>query len=75
MTPQIERRSNAQDELSPDILALLESCGGEIRESDREVLARRRAAARGATPRRRSGDHDERPESGYWPVDLPGSGA
>ena len=74
MTPQIERRSNAQDELSPDILALLESCGGEIRKSDRDALARR-AIARGAVPRRRSGDHDERLESGYWPVDLPGSGA
>ena len=73
MSDQIERRSPSADELSPDILALLESCGGEIRKSDREALERRPAAMRGA-PRRRRGDENGRGETG-WPADLPGSGA
>jgi len=44
---QAERRqaeANAEDELSPEYLALLEVCGGEIRASDRAVLAERREA-------------------------------
>ena len=52
MSMQIERRrterrqaeSNADDELSPEYLALLEVCGGEIRASDRAALAERREA-------------------------------
>jgi hypothetical protein len=44
---QAERRQadeNAADELSPEYLALLEVCGGEIRASDRAALAERREA-------------------------------
>ena len=52
MSVQIERRRNerrqaepnSEDDLSPEYLALLEVCGGEIRASDRAVLAERRAA-------------------------------
>lgn len=52
MSTQIERRRaerrqaepNTDDELSPEYLALLEVCGGEIRASDRAVLAERREA-------------------------------
>jgi hypothetical protein len=52
MSVQIERRRterrqgepNADDELSPEYLALLEVCGGEIRASDRAALAERREA-------------------------------
>jgi hypothetical protein len=52
MSVQNERRraerrqadANAEDELSPEYLALLEVCGGEIRASDRAVLAERREA-------------------------------
>jgi len=44
---RVERRqadANVEDELSPEYLALLEVCGGEIRASDRAVLAERRDA-------------------------------
>jgi hypothetical protein len=45
MTPQIERRQrdrrSLDDELSPEYLALLKVCGGEIRSSDRPLLAAR----------------------------------
>jgi len=44
---RVERRqgdANGEDELSPEYLALLEVCGGEIRASDRAVLAERREA-------------------------------
>ena len=52
MSVQIERRRTerrqadpkAEDDLSPEYLALLEVCGGEIRASDRAVLAERREA-------------------------------
>jgi len=52
MSAQIERRRTerrqadpkAEDDLSPEYLALLEVCGGEIRASDRAVLAERRQA-------------------------------
>jgi hypothetical protein len=52
MTVQIERRRaerrqadpKPDDDLSPEYLALLEVCGGEIRASDRAVLAERREA-------------------------------
>jgi len=46
MSQQTERRKadrNPDEELSPEYLALLEICGGEIRESDRQALAKRRA--------------------------------
>ena len=42
-----ERRQadpTVEDDLSPEYLALLEVCGGEIRASDRAVLAERREA-------------------------------
>ena len=52
MSVQIERRRTErrqadpkpEDDLSPEYLALLEVCGGEIRASDRAVLAERREA-------------------------------
>jgi hypothetical protein len=52
MSTQIERRRaerrqaepNSEDDLSPEYLALLEVCGGEIRASDRAALAERREA-------------------------------
>ena len=52
MSVQIERRRaerrqtdpSPEDDLSPEYLALLEVCGGEIRASDRAVLAERRQA-------------------------------
>ena len=47
MSQQNERRKadrSADEELSPEYLALLEVCGGEIRESDRAALAKRRVA-------------------------------
>ena len=48
MSPKIERRQadrrSSDDDLSPEYLALLEVCGGEIRASDRAVLAERREA-------------------------------
>ena len=52
MNVQTERRraerrqadSKPEDDLSPEYLALLEVCGGEIRASDRAVLAERREA-------------------------------
>jgi len=52
MSTQIERRRaerrqadpKPEDDLSPEYLALLEVCGGEIRASDRAVLAERREA-------------------------------
>ena len=54
MSVQIERRRaerrqadpNPEDDLSPEYLALLEVCGGEIRASDRALLAERREAMR-----------------------------
>jgi len=45
---QVERREHnhdPKDELLPEVLALLKSCGAEIRESDRQRLAEVRAAA------------------------------
>ena len=52
MSVQIERRRaerrqtdpSPEDDLSPEYLALLEVCGGEIRASDRAALAERREA-------------------------------
>ena len=65
MSQENERRRadrSGAEELSPEVLELLEICGGEIRESDREALARRRAAARGVPDRRRAQEDTERPE-------------
>ena len=45
MNSQVERRKSsrvAEDALSPEYLAVLEVCGGEIRESDKSALAERR---------------------------------
>ena len=42
MNHQIERRAGShesEDALSPEILALLVTCGGEMREDDRAALA------------------------------------
>ena len=52
MSVQTERRRTErrqadpkpEDDLSPEYLALLEVCGGEIRASDRAALAERREA-------------------------------
>ena len=44
--PKIERRQadrrSSDEDLSPEYLALLDVCGGEIRAGDRAVLSRRR---------------------------------
>ena len=45
MNSPVERRKasqSADEALSPEYLAVLEVCGGEIRESDRPVLDERR---------------------------------
>jgi hypothetical protein len=45
MTSQVERRKTsrgADEALSPEYLAVLEVCGGEIRETDRAALEERR---------------------------------
>jgi hypothetical protein len=48
MNSQIERRKAsrvAEEGLSPEFLAVLAVCGGEIRESDKPALAERRKPA------------------------------
>jgi hypothetical protein len=54
MTEQTERRRaerrTEEDALSPEYLALLEVCGGEMRASDRELLAQRRQSADAVDP-------------------------
>ncbi|MEO8312370.1 MAG: hypothetical protein ABI520_14465 [Caldimonas sp.] len=53
MSEQTERRraerrhadSEADEDLSPEYLALLEVCGGEIRATDRAALAQKRQIA------------------------------
>jgi hypothetical protein len=54
MKPQIERRQSdrrsSDEELSPEYLALLDVCGGEIRASDRAVLSSRRQGMPGEAP-------------------------
>jgi len=45
MNSQVERRKSgriAEDGFSPEYLAVLAVCGGDIRESDKPVLAERR---------------------------------
>ena len=74
MDQQIERRS-LDDELSPDILAMLESCGERIREGDRQQFARRRSATPGAPLRRRASDDPKREDAAGWLADLPGGGS
>jgi hypothetical protein len=53
MTQTTERRRGERrtddDDLSPEYLALLEVCGGEIRSSDRALLTQRRRSAEVAT--------------------------
>ena len=60
MSARIERRQgdrrSSDEELSPEYLALLDVCGGEIRAGDRAVLSSRRRGLPGE-----SGDaHEER---------------
>jgi hypothetical protein len=74
MSQDNERRRadrSAADDLSPEVLELLEMCGGAIRESDRETLARRRAVARGVPDRRRADDPRERAEAPERPGGEP----
>ena len=62
MEPRIERRRidlALDDGLSPEALALLASCGGEIRESDQAVISK---ASLGQAADRRIGD---RPGEGH----------
>lgn len=73
MSVQIERRRaerrqaerNSDEELSPEYLALLEVCGGEIRASDRAVLAEHRqdaqAEAETARPEGKNDDAGDAP--------------
>ena len=45
MSSQVERRKSgriAEDGLSPEYLAVLAVCGGDIRESDKPLLSERR---------------------------------
>ena len=45
MNSQVERRKSnraAEDALSPEFLAVLAVCGGDIRESDKPALTERR---------------------------------
>jgi hypothetical protein len=74
MSQDNERRRadrSAADDLSPEVLELLEMCGGAIRESDRETLARRRAVARGVPDRRHADDPRERAEAPERPGGEP----
>jgi hypothetical protein len=74
MSQENERRRadrSGAEELSPEVLELLEICGGEIRESDREALARRRAAARGVPDRRHAQKDTERPEAAQGTTERP----
>ena len=54
MNVKIERRRaerrDSDEPLSPEYLRLLEVCGGEIRATDRKMLAERRTDAAGARP-------------------------
>jgi|KBSMisStandDraft_5_1062788.scaffolds.fasta_scaffold45475_3 hypothetical protein len=49
--PKIERRQadrrSSDEDLSPEYLALLDVCGGEIRAGDRAVLSSRRQGLQG----------------------------
>ena len=62
---QVERREHnrdPKDELLPEVLALLKSCGAEIRESDRQRLADAKAADKPHDRRhgdRRAMDHSQ----------------
>ncbi|HEV7575162.1 MAG TPA: hypothetical protein VGO85_03890 [Caldimonas sp.] len=64
MSPQIERRRSdrrsTDEELAPEYLALLEVCGGDIRASDRVVLAERHPGA----PAAQVGSPDDRGADG-----------
>jgi hypothetical protein len=54
MSPKTERRQadrrSSDEELSPEYLALLDVCGGEIRAGDRAVLSSRRQGLPGEAP-------------------------
>ncbi|MEO5845491.1 MAG: hypothetical protein ABIQ33_11700 [Caldimonas sp.] len=64
MTEQTERRRaerrqtepETEEDLSPEYLALLEVCGGEIRASDRALLAERRKSAQAEAKPARAAD-------------------
>ncbi len=62
MTHQVERRKTsrgADEALSPEYLAVLEVCGGEIRQTDRAALEERRHPQ--ADNGRRIGDRRQGP--------------
>jgi hypothetical protein len=62
MNSQVERRKEnrlADGALSPEFLAVLAACGGEIRETDKQVLAEREK--RETDGRRRIGDRRANP--------------
>ena len=59
MSQPTERRRpdrKPEDELSPEYLAVLEICGGEIRESDRALLRALRTPPRAPARERRVED-------------------
>ncbi len=63
MEPEDKRhdRRHASDDLSPEYLAMLVLCGGEVRESDRAELPEQLKSTNATTraldrPRRRDGD-------------------
>ncbi len=66
MSEQTERRwaerrktdPEADEDLSPEYLALLEVCGGEIRANDRAALAERRRIAQAEADAARAADKE-----------------
>lgn len=84
MSEPIERRRaerrqadpDTEEDLSPEYLALLEVCGGEIRASDRAVLAERRQTAQAEAEAARAGDKEAKEaEAAFPPPDRRRAGA
>jgi hypothetical protein len=63
MTQQIERRRAERrteaDELSPEYLALLQVCGGEVRAGDRAYLTQRRLGTESEDPEAKVAESEE----------------
>ena len=78
MSEQTERRRaerrqadpESDADLSPEYLALLEVCGGEIRASDRAVLAERRQLAQAEAEAARA-ESEKKAEAGRAPLPAP----
>jgi len=57
-----------EDDLSPEYLALLEVCGGEIRASDHAVLAERREALQAESHTAMAGNKKQEAEQAALPA-------